>query len=223
MSKIVIFGEGKIAEVVYFHLKNDSPHEIVAFTVDKEYYSKKMLFNLPIVPFEEVEKIYPPNDYKMIIAVGYQSLNQLRATKYYEAKEKGYELISYICSTANNFGDIEIGDNCLILDNATLNPMSKVGNNVFIWSGNHIGHHSTVGDHCYLSGHVIIGGHTTIGPYCFIGINATIGHEVTIGEKNLIGAGTLITKNTTSNSVYITQDTQKFRLDSSSFIKLTRL
>ena len=223
MSKVVIFGEGKIAEEVYFYLTNDSRHEIVAFTADRDYISKDKLFGLPVIPFEEVKNKFPPEEYKMFIALSYRNLNSLRATKYFEAKNKGYELISYICSRATNFGNVEVGDNCLVLENNAIQPLTKIGNNVTLWSGNHIGHHSTIGDHCYLAGQVIIGGSTTIGPYCFIGINATIGHEITVGEKNLIGARTLITKNTQPNSVFISQDTPKYRLDSSSFLKLTRL
>jgi sugar O-acyltransferase (sialic acid O-acetyltransferase NeuD family) len=223
MSQIVIFGEGKIADEAYFYLTNDSPHDIVAFTADEKYISKKKLFSLPVVPFESVEEKYPPDDFKMIIAVGYQNLNKFRAKKYHEAKNKGYELISYINSKASNFGDVEIGDNCFILENAVIQPCSKVGNDVFIWSGNHVGHHATVGDHCYISGHSIISGHTTIEPYCFIGVNATIGHEVKIGRESLIGAGTLITKNAPPNSVFIAKDTAKYQLDSNYFMKLTKM
>jgi hypothetical protein len=64
---------------------------------------------------------------------------------------------------------------------------------------------------------------TKISSNCFIGVNATIGYQIIIGEKNLIGARTLITKNTEPNSVFISQDTEKYRLDSNTFLKLTRL
>jgi sugar O-acyltransferase (sialic acid O-acetyltransferase NeuD family) len=223
MSQIVIFGEGKIADEAYFYLTNDSSHEVVAFTADEEYISNDQKLGLPVIPFAKVQKKYPPPDFKMFVALGYQNLNKLRATKYNEAKEKGYELISYINSRASNFGDVVIGDNCLILENAVVQPCSKIGNNVFIWSGNHIGHHATIEDHCYIAGQAIISGNTTIEPYCFIGVNATIGHEVTIGRESLIGAGTLVTKNADPKSVYITQDSPKFRLDSTSFMQMTKL
>ncbi len=223
MSKVVIFGEGKIAVEAYYYITNDSPHDIVAFTVDEEFISKKELFGLPIIPFDEVEDKYPSDEYKMFVALGYQNMNKLRATKYFEAKDKGYELISYVSSRASNFGDVEIGDNCFILDNAVIQPCSKLGNNVSIWSGNHIGHHAIVKDHCYIAGHVIISGSTIIEPYCFIGVNATIGHEITIGRESFIGASCLITKSAEDKSVYITQDTPKFRLDSSSFLRLTTM
>ncbi len=223
MSKIVIFGEGKIADQAYFYITNDSSHDIVAFTADEEFITKNELFGLPVIPFQGVEDKYPPDEFKMFVALGYQDLNKLRATKYFEAKDKGYELISYVSSRASNFGNVEIGDNCFILENAVIQPCSKVGSNVSIWSGNHIGHHAIVKDHCYIAGHVIISGSTTIEPYCFIGVNATIGHEVTIGRESFIGAGCLVTKNAEDRSVYIAQDTPKFRLDSSSFLRLTKM
>lgn len=223
MSKIVVFGYGTIAETAYFYLTNDSPHDIAAFTADGNCIKKKELFGLPVIPFEEVENKYPPDEFKMFIAVAYQNLNKLRAAKCREAKDKGYNLITYVSSRACNVGKVETGDNCFILENAVIQPGSKIGDDVFIWSGNHIGHHSTVGDHCYISGQVIIGGHTTIEPYCFIGVNATIGHGVTIRKECFIGAGSLITKRTEPNGVYITQDTPRYRLDSRSFLKITKL
>jgi sugar O-acyltransferase (sialic acid O-acetyltransferase NeuD family) len=223
MSKLLVFGAGKIAEVAYYYLTNDSPHEIAAFTVDEDFITKKELFGLPVVPFEEVEKMHPPDEFKMFIAVGYQNLNKLRAAKYNDAKGKGYELISYISSRASNFGNIEIGDNCFILENQAIQPCSMIGNDVTIWSGNHIGHHSNIGDHCFITSQVVISGKTIIEPYCFIGVNATIGHGIIIGRESFIGAGCLITKSTKEQSVYIAKDTEPYALDSSHFLRLSKL
>lgn len=223
MSKIVIFGAGQIADEAYFYLTNDSPHEVVAFTVDAEHLPGKEKLGLPVVPFEGVTRAYPPGNFKMFVAVGYQDLNKFRARKYEEAKAKGYELISYMSSRASNFGGVEIGDNCFILEFVTIQPCSTIGSNVFLWSGNHVGHHASVGDHCYIAGQVVISGNTKIEPYCFIGVSATLGHEITIGAESFIGAGSLITKNVESRSVYVTPDTPKFRLDSASFLRLTKM
>lgn len=223
MSKIVIFGVGKIADEAYFYLTNDSPHEIVAFTVDRAYLTVPEKLGLPVVPFDEVQDKYSPSDYKMFVAVGYQDLNKFRARKYEEAKTRGYELISYVSSRASNFGGVEIGDNCFVLEFVTIQPCSKIGNDVFLWSGNHVGHHATVGDHCYIAGKVVISGNTKIEPYCFIGVSATLGHEITIGAESFIGARSLITKNVEPKSVYITPDTPKFRLDSATFLRITKM
>lgn len=223
MSKVVIFGAGKIADEAYFYLTNDSPYEIVAFTVDGQFITQKEKLGLPVVPFEDVTRLYAPNDFKMFVAVGYQDLNKFRARKYEEAKGAGYELVSYVSSRASNFGKVEIGDNCFVLEFVTIQPCSRIGNNVFIWSGNHVGHHASVGDHCYVAGNVVISGNTRIEPYCFLGVSATLGHEITVGSESFIGAGSLITKNVEPKSVYITPDTPKFRLDSSAFLRLTKM
>lgn len=223
MSKVVIFGAGKIADEAYFYLTNDSEHEIVAFTIDAAFMIDQEKFGLPVVPFEEVVNRYPPTEFKMFVAVGYQDLNKFRARKYEEAKVRGYELISYVSSRSSNSGGVEIGDNCFVLEFVTIQPCSKIGNDVFLWSGNHVGHHASVGDHCYIAGNVVISGNTKIEPYCFIGVSATLGHEITIGSESFIGAGSLITKNAEPKSVYITPDTERFRLDSSAFLRLTKM
>ena len=223
MARVVIFGAGKIADVAYYHLKNDSPHEVVAFTIDGQYLSDKEKFGLPVVPFEEVANEYSPDEYQMFVAVGYQDLNRFRAQKYEEAKQKGYRLISYVSSKASNVANVEIGDNCLVLEFAVIQPGATVGSNVFIWSGNHVGHHASVGDHCYIAGNVVISGSTKVEPYCFIGVSANLGHEITIGRESFIGAGSLVTKNVEPKSVYITGDTPKFRLDADSFLRLTKM
>lgn len=223
MSNVIIFGAGKIADEAYFYLTNDSPHKIIAFTVDGKYLSEPTKLGLPVVAFEEVQDKYPPGDYEMFVSVGYQDLNQFRAQKYAEAKAKGYTLVSYISSRASNFGQVELGDNCFVLEFATIQPCAKIGNDVFIWSGNHIGHHASVGDHCYIAGNVVISGNTIIEPYCFIGVSATVGHEITIGRESFIGAATLVTKNVAPQSVYVEADTPKFRLDSPSFLRLTKM
>ena len=223
MSRLIIYGEGNYAEQAYYYFTNDSKYEIVAFTADKAYISRKDLFGLNVIPFEQIENHYPPDTNKMFIAIGYQNLNKLRASKYEAAKTKGYELASYISSKACNYGGVEFGDNCFILDNAVIQPCSTIGSNVFIWSGNHIGHHSSIGNHCYIAGQAVISGNASVGPYCFIGVNATISHEITIGRECLIGAGALITKNAPDKSVYIAPDTAKYRLDSDSFMKFTKL
>ena len=223
MSRVVIFGAGKIADEAFFYLTNDSPHEIVAFSVDQQYCQTKEKLGLPVVAFEEVQRVYPPADFKMFVAVGYQDLNRLRARKYAAAKTLGYELISYVSSRASNVGNVAMGDNCFILEFATLQPCSRIGNNVFIWSGNHIGHHASVGDHCYIAGNAVISGNTIVEPFCFVGVSATLGHEITVGTESFIGAGSLITKNVAPGSVYITADTEKFRLDSGTFLRLTKM
>jgi len=205
MKKVIIFGTSNFGEVVNFYLTHDSDYDVAAFTVNKSELSQKKFLDLPVVPFETIENEYSPNDYAMFIAVGYTKMNKIRAKLCQDAKKKGYELISYVNSKATVWDDLTIGENCFIFENNVIQPFVKIGNDVILWSGNHIGHHSEIGDHCFISSHVVVSGKVKLGPYCFLGVNSTIRDGITIGPECVIGAGSLILHDTKEKEVYTTE------------------
>ena len=201
-DSVVIFGTGDVAQLAWFYLTHDSPFDIVAFSADAEYVESDEFQGLPLIPFEEVEEKLPPSDFKMFVALSYSRLNEVRAKKYREAKAKGYELISYVSSRSVVWPGLDMGDNCFIFENQTIQPFVKIGDDVTLWSGNHVGHHSTIGDHCFITSHVVISGHCVIEPYCFLGVNSTLRDGITIAERSVVGAGATIVKSTEPNGVY---------------------
>lgn len=217
MTKVVIFGNGAIAQLAHYYFTTDSAYEVVAFTVDKDYITESTFEGKPIVSFETIEQHYPPNEYNMFIAVSYAKLNKVRAQKYTDAKTKGYKLVSYISSKCNVLTTYPIGDNCFILEDNTIQPFVKIGNNISLWSGNHIGHHSEIQDHNFISSHVVVSGHCVIESNCFIGVNSTLAHNVTIAKETLIGAGAVIAKSTEQGGVYVAPRSVKLEKKSSEF------
>jgi sugar O-acyltransferase (sialic acid O-acetyltransferase NeuD family) len=220
MAKVIIFGNGQVASVAYFYLTHDSPHDVVAFTVDQEYITEKTLFNLPVVPFEHIESVYDAGQHKMLVMVSYRNVNKLRAEKYYQAKEKGYELIRYVSSKAATWPGLVLGDNCFIMEDNVIQPFVEIGNNVIVWSGNHIGHHTIIKDHCFIASHVVVSGSVTVEPYTFLGVNATIRDGITIARECVIGAGAVILKSTSEQEVYAVKPTKKFPMKSSQIKKI---
>lgn len=213
---VVVFGTGSFAQVVRFYLTHDSPYDVVAFTASGEHIDGDSFDGLPLVPFEEVERRFPPATHRMFVAVGYAKLNRQRERFYGEAKAKGYELVSYVCSRGTHWGDTVLGDNCFIFEDVTIQPFVTVGNNVVMWSGNHIGHHSTIGDHCFLTSHVVVSGHVTVGSHCFLGVNATLRDSITVASGTVVGAGALIMKDTQEREVYAAAPTLPRDQDSGS-------
>lgn len=220
MVKIIIFGTEKMAELAYFYFTHDSEYEPVAFTVDKEYCTVDSFCNCPVIPFDEIEKEYPPEEYMMFIAIGYSQLNLIRSQKYMAAKHKRYRFVSYVCSKSTLWNDTQIGENCFILENQVIQPNVKIGNNVFIWSGTHLGHDVVIEDHCYIASQVVISGNVTIKQRSFIGINAAIRDNVSIGEECIIGAGTLILHNVNDKEVYVTKMSDRYPLNSTQFERM---
>ena len=202
-TKLVIFGAADIAQIANYYFEIDSELEVVAFTVDQAYIKSPIFEGKPLVAFEEVQKLYPPASHKMFVATSYAKMNKLRAQKYDEAKAKGYELVSYISSKCTYLSQHKCGDNCFIFEDNTIQPFVKIGNNVTLWSGNHIGHHSTIEDHNFISSHVVISGHCHINSYCFLGVNSTLHNNVTIGRETLLAAGSIISKGTDEKDVWM--------------------
>ena len=219
MEEIVIFGLGDIAQIANYYFKIDSNFKVVAFTVDREFINDSHFEGLPVIPFDELLTKYPPSKFKLFIAVSYTNLNKVREKKYFESKEMGYELVSYVSSKCTYLTQYEHGDNCFIFEDNTIQPFVEIGNNVTLWSGNHIGHHSIIHDHNFISSHVVVSGHCIINSNSFIGVNSTLGHKVIIGRENIIGAGSIITKSTKDYEVYVPAKTMKLE-KSSAAIKL---
>ena len=167
MAKVIIFGVMDTAELAHFYLTHDSEHDVAAFTVSREYMTGTEFQGLPLVAFEDVETLFSPQEYKFFAPMTGRNMNRNRERIYLEAKAKGYEFISYVSSKATLFGN-QIGENCFILEDNTIQPFTTIGNNVVLWSGNHIGHHGQIKDHVFFTSHVVMSGHCVIEPYCFL-------------------------------------------------------
>lgn len=194
-KKLVIIGDSAFAEIAYEYFTHDSDYEVVAFSVEKEFITRDTLFDLPVVAFEGIEGSYPPDDHYFFVATVYTQLNRLRTRLYNEAKAKGYKPASYISSKSFVWRNVELGEHCFIFENNTIQPFVKIGNNVVLWSGNHVGHHSLIKDHVFVSSHAVISGFCSLGEYCFIGVNSTLSNNIAIGNSCVVGAGALILSN----------------------------
>src|SRR5712692_9841845 len=203
MKKIVIVGDGETAELAYEYFTHDSSSEVAAFSVEKAYRKKSEMFGLPVVDFEEIERQYPPADCDVFVAISYTQLNRVRTRLYQQAKKKGYQFVSYVSSRAFVWRNVEIGENCFIMENNVLQYAVRVGNNVVLWSGNHVGHQSVIRDNVFVSSHVVISGYCEIGENCFLGVNSCIANNVKIAKDCLIGMGAVVHKDTEERKVYV--------------------
>ena len=219
MRELIIFGTTDAAELAHYYFTTDSNYKVVAFSVDSGYVQSNLFCGLPVIPFEEISDELTPDKHDFFIALGYSKLNQNRIHKYNATKDLGYHLASYISSHATVLNN-NIGDNCFILEDNTIQPFVSIGNNVTLWSGNHIGHHSIIHDHCFLASHIVVSGHVEIGEACFIGVNATLRDHILVGENTIIGAGALILSNVESGGVYVGNETERSRVPSSRLKKI---
>ena len=211
---IVIFGTGELAQLACTYFTHDSDRSVAAFTVDREYIATGQCMSLPVVPFDEVVKRFPPAEYDMFVAIGYAKLNAARAEKCRQAKNLGYQLASFISSRSSVWPDLKVGENCLVMEGNLLQPFVTLGNNIIVWCGSLISHHVEIGDDCFIAAHVVISGQVKIGRNCFIGVNATVRDKITIADRTIIGAGALILANTVENGSYLNEASPKSNIPS---------
>jgi sugar O-acyltransferase (sialic acid O-acetyltransferase NeuD family) len=209
MHEIIIFGTGEIAELADFYFNHDSKLKVAGFTVDQAHLKNTEFRGRSVVPFERVAETFPPQKYGLFVALSYSGINQLRAAKVAMGRAAGYQIVSYVSSRATIFPEIQIKENCFILEDNTIQPFAQIGANVTLWSGNHIGHHSVIEDDVFIASQVVVSGGARIGQGSFIGVNATLRDHVTIGKKCVIGAGALVLEDQPDLSVIAPRGTER--------------
>jgi hypothetical protein len=100
MAKVVVFGSGQWAELAHFYLTHDSPHQVAAFTLDRNYLKEDRFMDLGVVTFDDLERNYPPDEYAIFIPLSFKKMNHIRAEKYNDAKRRGYKFVNYVSSKA---------------------------------------------------------------------------------------------------------------------------
>jgi sugar O-acyltransferase (sialic acid O-acetyltransferase NeuD family) len=194
-KKLVIIGAGELAKIAFEYFTYDSDYEVVGFCVEKDYKNAETMYDKPIIVFDELIHHFTPESYYAFVAIPASQLNRLRTRLYQEVKKLGYTCATYISSQAFVWRNVEIGDNCFIFEHNTVQPFVKIGNNVILWSGNHIGHQTIIEDNCFLSSHVVVSGYCRIGESCFLGVNATFNDHVEVPRDCIIASGALVSKN----------------------------
>jgi len=191
-KKLILIGDSAFAEVAYEYFTHDSEYEVVAFSVERAYLRREELFGLPVVPFEELAERFPAAEHSFYAALVYTQGNALRRRLYESAKAMGFRPASYVSPQAFIWRNVQLGEHCFIFEHNVVQPFVSIGDDVVLWSGNHIGHHSSIGDHCFLSSHVVVSGFCKIGSSCFLGVNSSVANNTNVGDRCVVGAGALI-------------------------------
>ena len=159
-KKLVLIGAGDFAEIAYEYFTFDSDYEVTGFCVEKKYLLKDELAKLPVVPYEEIEEIYPPSLYEVFVAIPNSQLNRLRRRFYDDLKSKGYRFATYVSSHAFVWRNVEIGENTVIAAQTGIAGSTKIGKN------------------CMIGGQVGIVGHLEIADEVKIAAQSGISHNI---------------------------------------------
>jgi sugar O-acyltransferase (sialic acid O-acetyltransferase NeuD family) len=218
-ERIVIYGNGSIARLL--HSYPEFGEQVVGFTVDSEFLDdgREEFCGKPMVPFESVQDTFPPDNTKIIVAVGFVEMNNIRQQKSEEARAKGYAFTRFIHKSVEQKNGIEIGENVIILDHVSIHTGSKIGDGTFISSNVNIGHDCIIGAYNWINSGVSIAGFVTVGDRSFWGVNSSIADSVSVGVETFIGANTLVTRSSDDETVHISEASKLFPMKSRKFLK----
>lgn len=191
---IVIFGVGEFAMIANQYFKYDSDKNVVTFVAHEKYIKEKSIEGTPVHAYENILKEFPPSQVDAYVAIPSSGLNQNRKNMYLEMKEKGYNFASYVSSKAFCWRNAKVGENTFIFENNVIQPYTEIGNNVVMWSGNHVGHRTVIKDHVFVTSQVVISGYCSIGEQSFLGVNSTFNDKTGVADKCIVGSGSLVTK-----------------------------
>ena len=202
-GSVVVFGTGNFASLAWYCLTHDSPWRVEAFTVDRAFVGNGRHEGLPVIPFEELERDYPPAQIDLLIPLGYQRINALRRERFEQARARGYRFANYVSSRASVWPDLAMGENCMVYEHAIIQPFASLGDNVIVRGGAHICHHSKLGDHSFVASQAVFGSGVTTGEQVFVGVGSVVRDGVHLGERSFTGAGAVILADTDADGVYI--------------------
>jgi sugar O-acyltransferase (sialic acid O-acetyltransferase NeuD family) len=217
--KLVIVGDSAFAEVAYEYFTHDSRYEVAAFAVEQAYLKRTELIGRPIVALEALPEHYPCETHDVYVAVVYTQLNRLRTRLMLAAKGVGYALASYISPRAFVWHNARLGEHCFIFEDNVVQPFVTLGDNVVLWSGNHIGHHSRICGNVFVSSHVVVSGFCEIGDNCFLGVNAAVGNNIKVAKDCWIGPGVVISKDTKEGQIHRSPDSEVAKVSAPRFFK----
>lgn len=213
MKKLVIFGSGGHARVVFSEIIKLKKYQILGFVDDFKdkgevitTYKNKKFYNLGKIK----DIIKRNNNFAGIIGIG---LNYIRSKVVNEIKQidKNFifqEIISKDAIISNN---VHIAEGAFIVSGAIINNDSKIGAHCIINTSCSVDHDNYFGDFSSIGPGVITGGFVEIGECSYIGMGSVIKNNIKISSNSVIGFGSLVNKNCSKNSVYYGTPIKKIR------------
>lgn len=202
-ERVVIVGTGEWGATAFEYFYYDTPHEVVAFSTEASFMTTGEYCGRPVVPLDELASRYPPAQFRAFVATSKAQLNRVRRQLHDAVKDAGFDCISYVSSHAFALPSAEIGENCFVQENASLEFRIRLGAKVYVGAGTCVGHSSVIEDDCTLGPLVAIGGNCTVGRGSFLGAGCCLSDSVKIGEDCIIGAGAVVVKDTKPGQVYV--------------------
>ena len=135
-----------------------------------------------------------------IVAIGN---NVIRAGLLQQLSAKQCSMATLVHPTAFVSKHSYIGPGVVVFANVVVNIGARIDEGCIINTAATIDHDCHIQAYCHISPGVNIAGGVNVGKYSWLGIGSSVVEYITIAENTQSGAGTVITKSTQRNKLYL--------------------
>lgn len=221
MKNVILAGNAITADILNCYIAQDDRYRVLGLTVDDDFLQRGGIQGLDSIALSNLREIHGPQDCSVIMAMGYNDINRSRESMFHRIKEMGYSIETYVHPDAKVYTEHPLGEGCVILPSAVIEPHVRLGTNSMVWANVTLAHHSSVAENCWVASGAVISGQAHVERNSFVGVNATIVNEVVVGEYCIIGAGALITRSTKASSVHLARSGEEHRFSSQQYVKFS--
>lgn len=217
--RIILAGNAVTAQILYSYLASDPRYELVGLTVDDEHVSRGRLSGVESAPISKAKQAFSPNECRVVMAIGYDNLNRVRESVFLRLKSMGYTIETYVHPHARVHTANPLGEGCVVLPGAVIEPYAAVGANTMVWTNVTLAHHCSVAEHCWIAAGTVVSGQAKVLRNTFLGVNSTIVNDVTVSEYTIVGAAAMVSKDTKPHTVHLARSAEPFRFSSDDYVK----
>jgi len=209
-KKIIIFGGGSHAKVIFHQIIENKKYLFIGFVDDAKKkgelifsFNKKNYYNLGSIDDLDLKgkKLKSNNILNNISGIIGVGLNYLRKKIYNDViklnKKFRWEVIRSNTSIINK--DIEIGEGSLIMPGVIVNSGTIIGKHCIINTSSSIDHDNHFENFSSCGPGVITGGNVKLGELSHIGIGSVVKNNIKIGHNTVVGGNSFVNKNCGNN------------------------
>ena len=213
MIKIVIFGSGSHAKVIFSELIKLKKFKFLGFVDDFKKkgeiiisLNKKNFYNLGSIK----EVINKKNNFKGIIGVGLNFVRE-KIVKDIKKINNNFKFQKIISKDANVNSNVFIDEGSLVVSGATINTGTKIGRHCIINTSCSIDHDNIFNDFSSAGPGIVTGGNVEVGYQSHLGLGSLVKNKVKILDNTVVGFGSLVNKDCKKKSIYFGSPAKKIR------------
>lgn len=194
---LIIFGTANMTQQFLSEVDRFGAVNPVVLTVDRQYITADRMYDLPVVPYDELVDKYSPEQYDMLMVRG-NGKPQVFQQLYERLHDGPYKLINYISPKSFTDSDLVMGDNNIVYAGADLGYGGVMGSCNVIRQQVYLGHEFNIGSFNTFRPGCKVGGMLRMGNHNEISLASVVRDGITIGDECVVGMGAVVVKNVDS-------------------------